>query len=141
MRLHPHLSFNGDCEAAFKFYENALNAKITFSMTYGESPMKDKMPPEMRDKVIHTTLTWGDQVLSGADAPSGSYQTPQGTTVTVDIDDPAEAERIFAALSQNGKVMMPIQETFWANRFGMVVDQYQVPWMVNCGKEPEAVQK
>ena len=77
-------------------------------------------------------LTVGDQVMMGSDAPPGRYEEPKGFSVSVQIKDPAEAERIFQALAENGKVQMPIQQTFWAARFGMLMDQFGIPWMINC---------
>jgi len=68
----------------------------------------------------------------GSDAPPGRYEEPKGFSVSVQIKDPAEAERIFQALAENGKVQMPIQQTFWAARFGMLMDQFGIPWMINC---------
>jgi PhnB protein len=134
MKLQAHLSFHGQCEAAFKFYEKALKGKITFTMRFSESPMAKQVPPDWQNKVIHTTLTCGDQTISGADAYGEHYRVPQGFSVAVDIADATEADRIFAALAENGKVTMPIQETFWAKRFGALVDQFGIPWMVNCAK-------
>jgi PhnB protein len=134
MQINTYLVFNGECEAAFKFYEQALGAKIQFMMTHGESPMAAHVPPEWRSKIIHGTLGLGEQVLMGSDAPPDHYEKPQGFSVSIEVTDTAEAERIFQALSENGKVSMAIQKTFWAARFGMVVDQFGIPWMVNCTK-------
>lgn len=134
MQLSPYLTFNGQCEAAFKFYQQCLGGNIQTMMTWGESPMTDQVPSEWRDKIIHTTLVVGETVLSGADAPPDRYEEPRGFSVTIQIDDPAEAERIFSALSEGGKVQMPLQPTFWAVRFGMAVDRFGIPWMVNCGQ-------
>jgi PhnB protein len=94
--------------------------------------MRDQSPAEFHGKIIHARLTIGDAVLMGGDAPPNHYQPPKGITVTLGIDAPAEAERVFRALSENGTVTMPIAETFWAQRFGMLVDQFGIPWMVNC---------
>ena len=134
MQLNPYLSFNGQCEAAFKFYERCLDGKIVAMMTYAGSPMADQTPPEWRNKIMHARLTVGDEVLMGSDAPPERYEGAKGFSVTISIENPADAERIFHALAQNGTVQMPIQETFWARRFGMLVDQFGTPWMVNCEK-------
>jgi PhnB protein len=83
---------------------------------------------------MHVTLALGDRVLQGADAPSKDYQKPQGISLSLQLADPAEAERIFKTLSEGGVVQMPLQETFWALRFGMLVDQFGTPWMINCEK-------
>ena len=134
MQLNPYLSFNGQCEAAFKFYEQSLGGKIVAMMTYAGSPMEQHTPAEWRNKVMHARLTVGDDVLMGSDAPPGRYEGAKGFSVTLNIDNPADAERIFNALAQDGTVQMPIQETFWARRFGMLVDQFGTPWMINCEK-------
>ncbi len=134
MQLNPHLSFNGQCETAFKFYEKCLRGKIVTLMTYGESPMAEQTPAAWRGKIIHATFVMGDQRLTGGDVPPESYQKPKGFYVLLNVGDAAEAYRIFKALAENGAVQMPVQETFWALRFGMVVDQFGTPWMINCGK-------
>jgi PhnB protein len=134
VQLNPYLSFNGQCEAAFKFYERCLDGKIVAMMTYAGSPMADQTPPEWRNKIMHARLTVGDEVLMGSDAPPERYEGAKGFSVTLGIENPTEAERIFHALAQNGTVQMPIQEIFWATRFGMLVDQFGTPWMINCEK-------
>jgi len=132
MQLNPYLMFNGQCEEAFKFYEKVLGGKIVAMMTNAGSPMADQTPPEWRNKIMHARLTVGDQVLMASDAPPDRYQAMKGCSVTLGIDDPGDAERIFHALSENGTVQMPIQKTFWAARFGMLVDRFGIPWMINC---------
>jgi PhnB protein len=134
MKINPYLSFNGQCEAALKFYEKCLGGKIVIAMKYGESPMANQLPPDWGKKIIHATFALADQTIGAADSFPGQYQKPQGFSITLNIDAPAEADRIFAMLSENGAVQMPVQETFWALRFGMVVDQFGTPWLINCGK-------
>lgn len=133
MKLNPHLNFNGQCAAAFKFYERRLGAKPVFSLTYKESPMADQFPAEIGDQIMHATIEIGGVIVMGADSPPGYYVQPNGFCVSLSVDDPAEAERFFNALAENGTVNMPLQQTFWALRFGMVIDQFSIPWMVNCG--------
>jgi PhnB protein len=132
MKLNPYLSFNDECEAAFKFYEQCLGGKIDSMMTYGDSPMAEQTPPEKLDKIMHASLMVGGTVLMGSDAPPQFFEKPQGFSVSLVFDDAVEAERIFNALAENGTVQIPIQETFWAARFGMVVDRFGTPWMINC---------
>jgi PhnB protein len=134
MQLNTYLHFNGQCEDAFKFYEKCLDGKITFMMPHEGTPVADKVPPEWGKKILHATLSVGDDLLQGADAPPNHYQKPQGFSVSISMKDPAEADRVFHALAENGTVQMPIQETFWAVRFGMVTDRFGIPWMINCGK-------
>ena len=132
MKINPYLSFDGNCEAAFKFYERCFGTKINAMMPYRGSPMADQTPPDWLDRIMHGNMTVGEVVLMGSDAPPDRYQKPQGITVTIGITDPAEAERVFAALADGGTVTMPLAETFWALRFGMLVDKFGIPWMVNC---------
>jgi PhnB protein len=135
MSVSPYLNFNGQCAAAFKFYEQCLGGKILFMQTHGESPMADEVPPAWRDRIIHATLKVGDTLLMGSDAPPEHYQKPQGLYVSFSVADPADAERVFNALAENGTVQMAIQKTFWSVRFGMLVDRFGIPWMVNCSQE------
>jgi len=135
MQLNPYLSFNGNCDEAFKFYEKVLGGKILFKAIYGESPMAKETPKEFLNKIMHIRLEVGGKLLMGSDAPCDRYEKSQGFHVTLGIEDPAEAERLFKALSEKGTVAMPIQETFWAHRFAMFVDQFGTPWMINCEKK------
>ena len=98
--------------------------------------MEQETPSTWRNKIMHARLTVGDRILMGSDAPPDRYEPMKGFSVTLGVDDPKDAERVFHALSENGTVQMPIQKTFWATRFGMLVDQFGTPWMVNC-EQPE----
>ena len=135
MKINPYLNFNGTCEAAFRFYEECLGGKILGIETFESAGMADFVPPDWRNKVMHAALVVGDQVLMGSDAPPGRFDEPKGFSVAIQVDTPEEAERIFHALAENGTVTMPIGETGWAIRFGMLVDQFGTPWMVNCQKQ------
>ena len=132
MQLNPYLSFNGQCETAFKFYEQCLGGKIEAMLTYGNSPMAEEVSSEWWDKIMHVSLIVGDKILMGSDNPPEHYEETKGSSVLLGVEDSAEAERIFEKLAENGKVRMPIQETFWAARFGMLVDEFGIPWMINC---------
>lgn len=136
MQLNPYLSFNRQCEQAFKFYEQVLGGKISFMMTWGEMPDASQFPVEAHKLIMHATLSVGDKVIMGADAPSGSYQAPKGMNVSLHLEDTAACERIFNALAENGSVQMPFQKTFWTAGFGMCVDQFGIPWMVNSEAQP-----
>ena len=131
MQLDPHLSFNGDCEEAFAFYEKTFGGKIEFKMTHAESPMAAQTAPDWRDKIMHIALRVGDRVLMGADVPPQYQAKPQGFSMSVTVNDAAEAERVFNALVEGGQVTLPLAETFWSPRFGMLVDRFDIPWMVN----------
>ena len=132
MQMSPYLSFKGDCEEAFKFYEQCLGGKPGEMFRYGGTPMAEHAPAGWADKIMHGSLTIGDQVLMGADAPPDRYQKPQGFSMTLGLKDQGEAERIFKALAEKGTVEMALQETFWAVRFGVLVDRFGIPWTVNC---------
>jgi PhnB protein len=102
-------------------------------MTFGESPMAANTPVEQFGRILHVSFEWNGDSLSGADSPPGYYKAPQGFHIALNPSEPAEAERIFSALAEGGSIEMPLQETFWARRFGMLTDRFGVPWMVNCG--------
>jgi PhnB protein len=133
MKANAHLWFDGRCAEAFALYESCLGGAAVTMMTYGESHAAGEVPAGWREKIIHATLVAGELVLTGCDVPPDKYQKPQGFAVLLQVGAQAEAERIFQALAKNGVVSMPLQETFWAQRFGMLVDQFGTPWMINCG--------
>jgi PhnB protein len=132
MQLNSYLTFNGQCETAFRFYEQSLGGKIEAMITHAGTPAEAHVPPEWRDKIIHARLNVGNGTVMGSDAPADRYEAPKGSWVQIAIGDPLEAERIFQALAENGTVKMPMQKTFWAARFGMLVDRFGIPWMINC---------
>ena len=133
MQLNTYLAFyNGQCEAAFKFYEQCLGGKIEAMFTHAGTPAAEHVPPELLNKIMHVRLQVGDGLLMGCDAPPDPNKSPKGFSVNIAVEQPAEADRIFHALAENGTVGMPIQQTFWAARFGMVTDRFGTPWMVNC---------
>lgn len=129
MKSNPYLGFNGQCEAAFKFYEQLLGGKITFMQTWGDSPAAEHMPKEGHGSILHAELNLGESELMGADTPPDSYEPPRGIHVVLRIKDTAEADRIFQALAEGGKVEMPFGPTFFAAGFGMCVDRFGIPWM------------
>ena len=131
MQSNIYLFFDGECEAAFKFYEQCLGGQIDEMMTYGDAPMSEEIPSEQRDRIMHANLTVGGMVLMGSDTPPDGFKKPQGFSVNLQFDDLVEAERIFQKLAENGTVKMPFQETFWSTRFGMLVDRFGTPWMIN----------
>ena len=136
MQLNPYLVFNGQCETAFKFYEKCLGGKIEAMITHAGTPAEQHAAPEWRDKIMHARMTVGGGLLMGSDAPPEHYSEPKGFSVSLQMKDPSAADRIFSALAEQGTVKMPIQQTFWAVRFGMLVDRFGIPWMINC--EPPA---
>lgn len=142
MQLNPYLFFDGQCEAAFRFYETTLGGKIVAMMTNEEAPEGAEMPAENKDawrkKIMHARLVLGETVLMGSDTPPAYREGVKGFFVTVNIADAATAERVFHALVEGGTVRMPIAETFFAHRFGMLVDRFGIPWMINCEKAAAA---
>jgi PhnB protein len=131
MRALPHLGFDGRCAEAFRFYESVFGGRLELT-THGESPLADRLPPGLRDRILHASLTSGDLCVVGSDLPPDWHDVPQGVSVSVQLADVAEAERIFASLSESGAVEMPLCPTPWAARFGMATDRFGIPWMVSC---------
>ena len=136
MKLHPQISlgFNGQCEAAFRFYEQNLNGTVTYMLKWGDSPMAAEAPPGYASKIAHATLKVGELGIAGSDVPPDRYEAPQGFQILLNMDDPFAAERIFQAFAQDGKVLVPLAETFWAARFGVVVDRFGIAWSINAEK-------
>jgi PhnB protein len=132
MEVAPYLNFNGNCAEAFKFYEKTLGGTIEMLSTHADSPMKDQVPPDWRDKVLHVQLKIGSFALMGSDAPAGHFAPAQGMTISLSIPTYAESERIFNQLAAGGRATMPFGKTFWSAGFGMVTDRFGTPWMVNC---------
>jgi PhnB protein len=130
MKVTPYLIFNGQCEEAFKTYERVLGGKIVAMFSFGDSPTA-KQYPQMAKQVMHARLDIGDQMVLASDCPPEHFEKAQGSSVCLEVDVVANAERIFAELAKDGNVKMPIQETFWAKRYGQVVDRFGTPWMVN----------
>ena len=134
MQLYPYLTFDGRCEEAFKFYAECLGGKITFMMTYENTPMDLQAPPDWKKKISHLTFFVDGFMLSGVDVLPGKYEKPQGFVLQFNLNDPVAAESIFKTLAENGTVQMPLQKTFWAERFGQLIDRFGIPWVINCEK-------
>jgi PhnB protein len=147
--IHPYLNFNGNCEEAFAHYAKVLGAKNTGIFRYGDAPPEPNadansepdgcgpLPPGFEKKVMNTAIQLGDLILMGSDCPPAMWKDgATNFTVSIQCSDEAEAERLFAGLMEGStNIMMPIGETFWAKRFGMGVDRFGTPWMVNCSRE------
>jgi PhnB protein len=136
MLIEPRISlvFNGECDAAFTLYQQCLGGTVTFRLTWGDSPMADQAPAEWRDKILQVTLTIGGTAISGGDILPGQYERPQGFQLQLNLNDVAATERIFTRLADRGRVTVPLQQTFWALRFGAVVDRFGIPWAINSGE-------
>lgn len=132
MQVNPYLNFDGQCAEAFRYYEQVLGGKVEAMMTFKDMPASEQVPAGWEDRVMHAHLSVGNQVLLGSDTPPGQYQRPQGLYVSLQIEDAAQGERVFNALADGGTVVMPFEETFWAQGYGILVDRFGIPWMVNC---------
>jgi PhnB protein len=132
--INNYLVFDGDCQAAFAFYHQCLGGKMEAMIPHAGTPAEACVSAEWRNKIMHARLIIGDTAFMGCDAPPDRFEEPKGFNVALMINDPAEAERLFHALEEGGKVRMPLQQTFWATPFGMLVDRFGTPWMINCSQ-------
>ena len=135
MQLNPYLFYNDNCEAAFKFYEKVLGARIEALIRAEEAPADMPSTPERKKKIMHGRISIDGQVLMASDSPPEHFHKPQGFSVSLTIKDPAEAERRFNALAEGGSLNMPFGKTFFSEGFGMCTDRFGIPWMVNSPLE------
>jgi len=140
MQVNPYLSFKGQCEAAFRFYEQCLGAQVGPIFRYAGTPLADQVPADWQDKVMHSSVTFGDQVLMGGDVAPDRYEAPRGFSMSIHIKSAADAERIFDELARDGRILVALEKTFWAARFGMVVDRFGIPWLINCEGSDQVVE-
>jgi PhnB protein len=134
--IKPYISFKGNCKEAMDFYKDKLGAEVLFSETYGNSPMADKAPGQ-EDKIMHTSIKIGDSVIMACDNVFDEKNpTVVGNNISLALgsSDVAHAEKVFDAMSDGATIVMPMQETFWAERFGMLTDKFGINWMFNCDK-------
>ena len=128
-----YLGFDGNCADAMRFYEQALGGKLEMLMSGADSPMAAQMPKEFLHRIMHARLALpGGGMLYAGDTPANvPYEGNKGVSIPLDYPTVAEAQRVFDALAAGGRVTMAMQETFWARRFGMLVDRFGTPWIVN----------
>jgi len=138
MKLNPYLMFDGRCEEAFTTYQKILGGEIVAMVPHEGTPAEGHVPPGWRKKIIHARLVANGMVLMGSDAPPDHQEPMKGFSVALNVKEPAEAERIFNALADQGTVRAPLSETFFAVKFGMLVDRFGTPWMVNCEKAQQS---
>jgi PhnB protein len=131
-QLNAYLSFKGDCEAAFRAHAQCFGGTVGELFRYGGSPMADQVPPDWADKVMHGSVTICGQILMGADTVPLQYEAPRGISLALHIKGAAEGERIFSELAVDGTSVVPMEKTFWAERFGVVVDRFGITWSINC---------
>ena len=135
MQVNPYLFYDGNCEEALKYYQKVLGAKIEAMLPYEGGPAEMLIPADYKKKIMHARLTIDGEVLMASDAAPGHFQKRQGYAVSLQVEDPADAERGFEALADGGSINMPFGKTFFSKGFGMCVDKFGIPWMVNCPME------
>jgi PhnB protein len=128
--INPYLHYNGNCEAAFKYYEKALGGKIEMMLRYEDAPPEMPVSPGHKKLIMHGRISIDDAVVMASDSPPEHFHKPQGFSVSLSIADPTEAERKFKALCEGGSVNMAFTKTFFSKGFGMCTDQFGIPWMV-----------
>ena len=132
MQVNPYLFYDGNCEEALKYYQKVLGARIEAMLPYEGGPAEMPIPADYKKKIMHARLTIDGEVLMASDAAPGHFQKSQGYAVSLQVEDPTDAERKFKALLEGGSINMPFSKTFFSKGFGMGVDQFGIPWMINC---------
>ena len=130
MKLFTYLNYGGNCRQAFEFYAQHLGGKITMLTTHGEQPDANKVPPDWRNAVLHARIELGETTVLGADIPPDRFQPMRSAYLTLILESAAEAERIYALLTEGGQIFMPMEETFFASRFAMLRDRFGTSWML-----------
>ncbi len=130
MILNTYLNYGGNCKQAFEFYEKHLGGKITMMMAHAEQPNPSNVPPGWKDAILHARIDLGGTQLLGADVPPERFQPMRSAYLSLTVDSIAEAERIYALLSDGGQIFMPMEETFFAFRFAMLRDKFGTSWMI-----------
>jgi PhnB protein len=130
VQLHTYLNYGGNCEEAFKFYEQHLGGKITMMMRHGEQPNGPAVPPEWARAILHARMNLGGTELLGADIPPDRFQPIRSAYLSLTLGSGQEADRVFALLSDGGQIFMAMQETFFASRFAMLRDKFGTSWML-----------
>jgi PhnB protein len=138
MAFYPYLFFGGNCREAFTRYQEIFGGELTLLRMSDMPASEGQAPPDQADLIMHGALTIGDQLLMASDDPTGDFSSVQGMYVNYSVADVGEAERVFAALAEEGEVRQELAETFWAPRFGMCVDRFGIPWMVNAEPQESA---
>lgn len=136
MQVQPYLFFDGRCEEAIEFYRETLGAEVTMLMRFKDSPEPQQpgmIPPGAENKVMHMSFRVGDTTVMASDGQCQGAPSFQGFALSVTVSDAARAEKVFDALADGGQVQMPLSETFFSPRFGMVADRFGVSWMVIVG--------
>ncbi|HET7300834.1 MAG TPA: VOC family protein [Oleiagrimonas sp.] len=139
MNINPYLFFDGNCREAFEFYARCLGVEVKAMLSMSDGPGSEQVPADKRDLIMHACIAVGDDLLMASDWGCGMdsppFEAPRGFSVSLNVDSVAEAERVYTALAEGGRANMPLDKTFFAERFGMLTDRFGVPWMVNCEKD------
>ncbi|PCH60506.1 MAG: hypothetical protein COC19_05875 [SAR86 cluster bacterium] len=138
MKLNPHLTFNGNCKAAFEFYHDLLGGSLTL-ISYADSPAAAQVPPDWQHRIVHGTLTLAESEIAGADILPEQYTKPAGFCLLLQPENEDKAKRLFASLSENGNIEMPIQQVFWSACYAKFTDQFGTPWEISCVEAPSHV--
>jgi PhnB protein len=128
MKLDIYVNYPGNCEQAFRFYQQHLGGKITMMMTHDQQPEKDNVPNEWKNAILHARIEIGSTVLMGADIPNS--EPMRSAYLTLRVDTPEEADRIYELLSREGQIFMKMETTFFASRFAMLRDKFGTSWML-----------
>lgn len=134
MKVQPYLSFEGRCDEAIEFYKKAIGAKVEMLMRFKEAPDQSMVSPGNADKVMHAALRAGDSMLLMSDGRCTGDANFHGIALALSVATEVDADRIFGALAEGGKVNMPLTKTFFSPRFGMLADKFGVGWMVLVGQ-------
>jgi len=130
MKLDIYLNYGGNCEQAFRFYEQELGGKITMMMRHGEQPNAANVPADWKNAILHARIEFGKTVLMGADIPPDRFQPMRSAYLTLTLDSAEQAERLYALLADGGQIFMKMEETFFASRFAMLRDKFGTSWML-----------
>ena len=131
MAFHPYLNFGGNCRQAFTRYQKIFGGELVL-LTMSDVPSEETVPPDQADLILHAALIFDGHLLMASDDPTGNFDGVRGMHVNYAVADVAEAERVFEALADGGEIIMPLAETFWSPSFGMCIDRFGTPWMVNA---------
>lgn len=138
MKITPYLTFDGQARDAFTLYQQVLGGELEM-MTFAQAPDAEHFPAEYRERIMHVGLNLGDFSLMASDimpgdpaCGGGEYEGIKGCSISLHPESIAESERLFTALSEGGHIVMPLEKTFWAERFAMFTDRFGVSWMINC---------
>jgi PhnB protein len=136
MQLYTYLNYGGNCRQAFEFYAEHLGGRITMLTTHAEQPNQERVPADWKDAVLHARIELGETVIFGADVPPDRFQPMRSAYLSLMLDSARQAEEVYALLSDGGQIFMPMEETFFAERFAMLRDRFGTSWMLMRERAP-----